>query len=140
MSNELDYIGPDELVFHNDKEIGVHSGGFSVNSILWKAGMSPIMTMNNPDNMIGGDKVSDLFQDLVVPNWVLSYNNRISGGTKYHGRDEESSSDSEDETIHDDLHDRLLDMVKAQNIIAKRKTTRRAKLVTKPRNTKRRRK
>lgn len=139
MSNHLEYIGPDELVFHNDNEIGVHSGGFSVKSILWNAGMSPIMTLNNPDNMVGGSgKVSDLFQDLVVPNWVLSYNNRISGGTKYRGRDEfTDSDDSEDETVRDDIHDKLLELARAP---VKRKATRRAKHNSNTRNTKRRRK
>ena len=34
---ELDYIGGDELVFNNDKELGIHSGGFSVKSIMMKS-------------------------------------------------------------------------------------------------------
>ena len=115
--SELDYIGADELVFNNDKEQGIHSGGFSVNSIMMKAGMSPIMTINSPDNMVGGStgQVSDLFNNLVVPNWVLSYSNRIVGG-KYKNRDEDSSSDDEeeeeDEVIDDDLYEKLLDLVK----------------------------
>ena len=113
--SELDYIGADELVFNNDKEQGIHSGGFSVNSIMMKAGMSPIMTMNSPDNMVGGStgQVSDLFNNLVVPNWALSYSNRIVGG-KYKNRDEDSSSDDEeeDEVIDDDLYEKLLDLVK----------------------------
>ncbi len=113
--SELDYIGADELVFNNDKEQGIHSGGFSVNSIMMKAGMSPIMTINSPDNMVGGStgQVSDLFNNLVVPNWALSYNNRIVGG-KYKNHDEDSSSDDEeeDEVIDDDLYEKLLDLVK----------------------------
>ncbi len=113
--SELDYIGADELVFNNDKEQGIHSGGFSVNSIMMKAGMSPIMTINSPDNMVGGStgQVSDLFNNLVVPNWALSYSNRIVGG-KYKNHDEDSSSDDEeeDEVIDDDLYEKLLDLVK----------------------------
>ncbi len=113
--SELDYIGADELVFNNDKEQGIHSGGFSVNSIMMKAGMSPIMTINSPDNMVGGStgQVSDLFNNLVVPNWALSYSNRIVGG-KYKNRDEDSSSDDEeeDDVIDDDLYEKLLDLVK----------------------------
>ena len=31
------YIGPDELIYNNDGEI--HSGGFSVNSIMLKNGL-----------------------------------------------------------------------------------------------------
>jgi hypothetical protein len=113
--SEIDYIGASELVFNNDKEAGVHSGGFSVNSIMMKAGMSPIMTINNPERLSGGgDKVSDLFNDLVVPNWALSYNNRIVGGGKYK-EVERDDSDSEDSVIDDDLHDKLLELVKEHN-------------------------
>ena len=109
--SELDYIGADELVFNNDVDKGIHSGGFSVKSIMMKSKMSPIMTLNNPDSIIGGgNKVSDLFDDLVVPNWVLSYNNRIVGG-KYN-EVKHDDSDSDDEDIEDDLHEKLLELVK----------------------------
>lgn len=112
--SELDYIGANELVFNNDKDLGIHSGGFSVNSIMMKAGMSPIMTFNT--DQIGGksDKVSDLFNDLVVPNWTLSYNNRIIGG-KY----KEVQHEDDDDIIDDDLHERLLELVKQHNIQTK---------------------
>ena len=139
--SELDYIGADELVFNNDIDKGIHSGGFSVKSIMMKSKMSPIMTLNTPDSMIGGgNKVSDLFNDLVVPNWVLSYNNRIVGG-KYN-EVEHDDSDSEDEIIEDDLHEKLLELVKEHNTMAKqskKKITRRIKKsITKKGGTKRR--
>jgi hypothetical protein len=132
--SKLDYIGADELVFNNDREHGIHSGGFSVNSIMMKAGMSPIMTLNGNEGLLGGgeyDKVSDLFNDLVVPNWALSYNNRIGGG-KYK-EVEHDDSDSDDSIIDDDLHDKLLELVKEHNIkakesiVSKKKITRRMK-------------
>lgn len=114
--SELDYIGPDELVFNNDVDNEIHSGGFNVKSIMMKSKMSPIMTLNSPDTIIGGgDKVSDLFNDLVVPNWVLSYNNRIFGGGKYKEMEHENDTDSDDEVIEDDLHEKLLDLVKQHN-------------------------
>ena len=126
--SELDYIGANELVFNNDTNLGIHSGGFSVNSIMLKGGMSPIMTVNT--EQIGGNfnKVSDLFNDLVVPNWALSYNNRIVGG-KYK-EVEHDDSDTEDDVIDDDLHEKLLELVKEHNIQAKKpikKMTRRIK-------------
>ena len=130
--SELDYIGADELVFNNDIDNGIHSGGFSVNSIMMKAGMSPIMTLNNNDSMIGGNKVSDLFNNLVVPNWALTYNNRIIGG-KYKEIEHNDDSESEDdEVISDDLHDKLLDLVKQHNIKSKenkKKNTRKNKKI-----------
>ena len=101
--NDIDYIGANELVFNTDKEAGVYSGGFGVNSIMMRAGMSPIMTLNT---QIGGDsnKVSDLFDSLVVPNWTLSYNKMLGGEYK--------DNDDSDSEIDDDLHDKLLDLVK----------------------------
>lgn len=110
--SELNYIGAGELVFENNMEGGIHSGGFSVKSIMMKAGMSPIMTVNN-EQFGGGDKVSDLFNDIVIPNWALSYNNRILGGNYKEKRND--SEDDEDDVIEDDLHDKLLDLVKQHN-------------------------
>lgn len=138
--SELNYIGADELVFNNDIDKGIHSGGFSVNSIMMKSNMSPIITLNSPDSIISGgsNKVSDLFNDLVVPNWALSYNNRIMGG-KYKNVDHDDS-ESDDDVIHDDLHEKLLELVKQHNTMskpAKKIMTRRVKkLITKKAGTK----
>jgi hypothetical protein len=117
--NNINYIGGDEFVFTN--EDGIQSGGFSVNSIMMKAGMSPIMTLNNQYG--GGDKVSDLFNNLVIPNWALSYSNKM-GGAKYEDKDEDS-----DDEIDDDLHDKLIELVRHhenklqnENKIKKKKT------------------
>jgi hypothetical protein len=123
--SKLGYIGGDEVVFNNDVEGGIHSGGFSVKSIMMKAGMSPIMTVNN-EQMGGGNQVSDLFDNLVIPNWTLSYNNRLVGG-KYK-EVEHNESDEEDDVVDDDLHDKLLELVKEDNIKMqkpKKKNTRR---------------
>jgi hypothetical protein len=110
----INYIGSDELVFNNDTDLGIHSGGFGVNSIMLKAGMSPIMTVNS--DQLGGtnEKVSDLFNNLVIPNWTLSYNNRLTGG-KYKDI-EKKINDSDDDVIEDDLHEKLLDLVKQHEI------------------------
>jgi hypothetical protein len=114
----INYIGGDELVFNNDTDLGIHSGGFSVNSIMLKAGMSPIMTVNS--DQLGGtnEKVSDLFNNLVIPNWTLSYNNRLTGG-KYK-EIEKKINDSDDDVIDDDLHEKLLDLVKQHEITAQK--------------------
>ena len=106
----MSYIGANEFVFNNDKESGIHSGGFSVNSIMMKGGISPIMTLNDSVAQKGGaTNVSDLFNDLVVPNWVLS--NPIiygGGGTDYRGGESDYEYESdEDDVIDDDIHERL---------------------------------
>jgi len=122
------YIGPDELIYNNDG--GIHSGGFSVNSIMLKNGLSPIMTMNNMNNVnnmqIGGDKVSDLFNNLVIPNWSLSYNykngvvyeggsNSVYNKNKDNNNDDNAADqdeDDDDEIVEEDLHEKLLNLVK----------------------------
>ena len=104
--NNINYIGGDELVFNADETGGINSGGFSVNSIMMKAGMSPIMTLNNQNG--GGDKVSDLFNNLVIPNWALSYGSRMTGG-KYDDTDDSDESDGE---FDEDLHDKLIALVR----------------------------
>ena len=132
--SELDYIGAGELVFNNDIEGSIHSGGFSVNSIMMKAGMSPIMTINNEQFGGESDKVSDLFNNLVIPNWTLTYNNRIVGGKYKDIEKNKLDTDEEDDVIHDDLHDKLLDLVRKHNETIKnkkQKVTRRVKKYSK---------
>ena len=110
----IDYIGADELVFNNDTNLGIHSGGFSVNSIMLKSGMSPIMTVNSEQFGGKNEKVSDLFNNLVIPNWTLSYNNRLVGG-KYN-EIEKNIDNAEDDIVDDDLHEKLLDLVKQHEV------------------------
>jgi hypothetical protein len=129
----MSYIGANEFVFNNDKESGIHSGGFSVNSIMMKGGISPIMTLNDSTSQNGGaNKVSDLFNDLVVPNWVLSYPT-IYGGSDYRGGSSSTSNNNSDEdtddddVIDDDIHEKLLDLVKQDDIKMKNKKKRATK-------------
>jgi hypothetical protein len=113
----MSYIGANELVFNNDTVNGIHTGGFSVNSIMMKNGISPIMTINK-EQTGGSNKVSDIFDNLVVPNWSLSYDNKIGG--KYKDVD----SDSDDDVIDEDLHDKLLGLVKEHESKIKEKKKR----------------
>jgi hypothetical protein len=128
----IDYIGADELVFNMDKGAGIYSGGFNVNSIMMKAGMSPIMTVNSGQLGGGSSNVSDLFKDLVVPSWSLSYHNKMTGGEYKDDSDSDSNSDSDsDSDIDDDLHDRLVNLARDNEAKLqkknKKKTTRRQK-------------
>ena len=64
----MSHIDGNELVYYTDNN-NVYSGGFNVNSIIKKQGGSPIMTLNNPGQ--SGGNVSDIFNNLAVPNWAL---------------------------------------------------------------------
>jgi hypothetical protein len=132
--NDINYIEGDDLIFTDEGDI--QSGGFSVKSIMMKAGMSPIMTVNEQQGGGNFDKVSDLFNNLVIPNWALSYSNKMGGG-KY--KDKEEDEDSEDD-IDDDLHDKLIDLVRHHENLekeTKKKKTRKHKLTNKKGGTKR---
>jgi hypothetical protein len=114
------YIGPDELIFNNDANGNIYSGGFNVNSIMMKGGFSPIITLNasNASQIGGAEKVSDLFNNLVVPNWSLSYNYKSSGGTRNMNN---KYNDDDDEIITEELHEKLLNLVKASEDDIKQK-------------------
>ena len=111
--HNVDYIGAGELVYNTD-DGGVQSGGFSVESIMLRSGMSPIKTINDKYSNQSGGNVSDLFKNLVIPSWSLSYNNRIGGGKS---KMDNFSVDEEidDEAIDDELHDKLLGLVEQHN-------------------------
>jgi hypothetical protein len=125
-----------DLVFYSDSNNEIYSGGFSINSIMMKGGISPFTTLNKMNEQTGGN-VSDLFKDLVVPTWLISQGNIFSGGTKQNNKDFDSE---DDEIISDDLHDKLIDLVTVSNadIKSKKKQTRRFKnKVVKNKGTKR---
>ena len=108
----MSHIGADDLVYTNKD--GIYSGGFNVQSIMLGAGISPIMTLNNNnDGQKGGStgKVSDMFSGLVVPAYAYYHN----GGSKNKNssyKSHNSDNDEEDEVIDDDLHDKLLGLVR----------------------------
>jgi hypothetical protein len=104
----MSYIGASDLVYNNKD--GIHSGGFNVQSIMMKGGISPIMTINN-NMQTGGSlgKVSDMFGGLVVP--AFAYHNNYQSGGNNHNNHKKYDSDDEDDVINDDLHDKLLDLM-----------------------------
>lgn len=111
----MSYIGANDLVYTNKD--GIYSGGFNVQSIMMKGGISPIMTINNNDEQKGGStgKVSDIFSGLVVPAYSYYHNggskSKVSS-YKSHNSDDEDEEEEEDEVIDDDLHDKLLGLVR----------------------------
>ena len=107
-------IGVNDLVYTNKD--GIYSGGFNVQSIMMKGGISPIMTINNNDGQTGGStgKVSDIFSGLVVPAYAYYHTGGSkSKNTSYKSHNSDNDeSESEDDVIDDDLHDKLLGLVR----------------------------
>jgi hypothetical protein len=71
-----------------------------------KQGISPIKTFNNNTISGGGTKVSDLFDNLVVPSWILSYDsvNGPSINNLYNINEIDGDDDYIDESLHDKLY------------------------------------
>lgn len=135
-------IDGSDLVFYTGVDNQIYSGGFNVNSIMMKAGISPFKTLNKINTQTGGN-VSDLFKDLVVPSWLVSQGNNSSDGYKHSGgsKHAKNNDDSEDdEVVSDELYDKLLDLVTVSDteIKNRKKHTKRFKnKVTKNKVTKR---
>ena len=129
-------IDGSDLVFYTGSDNQIYSGGFNVNSIMMKTGISPFKTLNKINTQTGGN-VSDLFKDLVVPSWLMSQGNIFNGGSKHTKNDDDSE---DDEIISDELHDKLLELVTISDteIKNRKKHTKRFKnKVTKNKVTKR---
>jgi hypothetical protein len=119
MSYEDSYIGPDDLVINLEDE-RICSGGFCVKSIMLKTQISPIRTINsNNRDTESFEKVSDMFNELAVPNW--SYSSNVT--ERAHEYDDEDDEDIDE--IDDDLYEKLLDLVKHSEKEKKKKLTRR---------------
>lgn len=134
-------ISPNDLIYYSDNEGKIYSGGFSVNSIMIKEGLSPIMTLNNISSSNQDEKVSSLFSDLVIPNWSLYYENKSNNiGNIIKNTKSDDMSDSEsDGYISDDLYEKLLGLVSVSEKELKggKKDTRKMKIKTTKNNNKR---
>ena len=116
-----------DMVFDNDNNnTGITSGGFSVNSIMLKMGLSPLATLNNQS---GGANVSDIFSGIVVPNWAFTHDMTKS----IYKPDKETDVDNE--VVGDDIYDKLLDLVAHYDKKHPKKQTKKIKLKKSSKNT-----
>ena len=116
MSNhKSEQIGENDLIFYTVGE-NVYSGGFSVDSMLMKGGISPLMSISdNKNNTSASDneeQVGGIFGNLVIPPmWFFSPSstNSQQGGKRNNFEDEDD--DDEIEPLSEDLHDKLLKLI-----------------------------
>jgi hypothetical protein len=107
----------DDMVF-NKSGGSVQSAGFTVNSILMQKG-EPALVTRNSGLQTGGGSVADLFKDLAVPAGLAHFNRKQLGGDV-----QSSKVHNIDETISNDLHEKLLKMVEVGNFSKPRKSRR----------------
>jgi len=135
----MNLIDSSDLVFNNDKDNGIMSGGFSVNSILMKNRSSPIVTLNSNNEQMGGKNVSDIFNDLVVPNWALYHPNFfLKNSILTHEENDHDSDSDKDDVLDDNLHESLLEIITQQenHKAFRKKHTKRDKLTNAHKKTK----
>ena len=116
-----------DLVFNTNDNGDVTAGGFLVNSCLLKSGLSPIATMNGGNHKGGG--VSQIFNNLAVPAGLLYMQQSLATA---------SPSGSGDETISDDLYDKLLNLAMDKPEPQRKKKSRRNRKKPSQKNTRRR--
>jgi hypothetical protein len=143
-----------EFIYYTDKDGCINSGGFCIKSIMLKNKISPIITLNNKYNEQFNEqninKVSDIFDDLVLPNWAYLQPRAIINNTDYNEnlnneniKYKKNYNNDDDEIIDDYLYNQLLELVKEKedtikkekkNESRKKKIFKRTKLTLKNKN------
>jgi hypothetical protein len=134
-------IRGDDLIFYSSGE-NIYSGGFSVDSLLMKGGVSPMSSIS--DKQFESNSTRDFSSIFgknyaIPPMWFLSPSSETmykTGGANYEFHDDDQENTHG--VIEEDLHDKLLKILEASNSSLKRRTSkfREKKQRTTKRNTK----
>ena len=112
-SNENMFESKD-MIFNNQSGGGIQSGGLSIKSIMISKGMSPIMSINTGKDSEHIERVSELFENLVIPLGLINGIKNINSGYNIYDDekniyDDDCDEDNDDEI--DSLYDKLLKLV-----------------------------
>ena len=114
----------DDFLFYKAGDV-IMSGGYSIDSLLLKEGISPMQTFNsleNGSNQMGGNKASNIFENLAVPAGLLFINKKNIGSYS-------SLSDyKETKMLPDNIFDEFMNMIEMDK--RKRKKTRRNDVIS----------
>lgn len=125
-------ITADDLIYYKEGD-KIYSGGFQVNSILMKKGLSPYTSFQHAGST-NENNVSDLFKNFAVPSGLLYYPNKLG----YDSADvivekdyvvQGEFDDDDEDYVTEDIHDRLLELASAnkKNITGGTRRKRRGK-------------
>jgi hypothetical protein len=119
----------DDFLFYKDGDV-IMSGGYSIDSLLLKEGISPMQTFNsleNRNNQMGGNKASNIFENLAVPAGLLYINKKNIGSYS-------SLSDyKETKMLPDNIFDEFMSMIEMDK--RKRKKTRKNDVISSKKKT-----
>lgn len=103
-----------DMIFNNQSGGGIQSGGLSIKSIMISKGISPIMSINTDKDPEHVGRVSELFENLVIPLGLINGIKNINSGYNIDDNkniyDDDCYEDTEDDEI-DSLYNELLKLV-----------------------------
>jgi hypothetical protein len=118
-------ITPEDLILYKEGD-KIYSGGFQVNSILLKQGLSPFSSfqkagqVSSDENYNGtnSNNVSDLFKNLAIPSGLLYLPNKLKTNNFEENEiiqkdtyvEEEIDNDFDNDYVTDDIYDKLMDL------------------------------
>ena len=79
MMNENMFESKD-MIFNNQSGGGIQSGGLSIKSIMMSKGISPIMSINTDKDSKNVERVSELFENLVIPLGLINGIKNMNSG------------------------------------------------------------
>lgn len=95
-------------MIYNNSDNHITAGGFNVNSLMMKLGVSPMKTLQ-PQNGGGTNiKVSDIFNGLIIPNWSYTNNQLFSKEKCQHLP---NNNPDECNVIDDDVYNNMIEAV-----------------------------
>jgi hypothetical protein len=116
-----------DMILNNQKDSGIQSGGLSVKSVMLLKGLSPIMSINTNKQSDNFERVSDLFENLVIPLGLVNHLHKSSSNSCdyyddrniYEDYDEnENENENENDVVNkrvDDLYEELLKLVEPES-------------------------
>ena len=120
----MSHFSSNDLVFYKENE-KIMSGGYLIDSILLKQGLSPITTINHQEggkNSNSDKRVSSIFENLAVPAGLLYIQSKGSSMTNLNERKKQ-----ENIVLDDDIHDEFLKSIEVAFNVKKKKNTKRQK-------------
>ena len=107
-----------DMIFNNQSGGGIQSGGLSIKSIMMSKGISPIMSINTNKDPEQIERVSDLFENLVIPLGLINSNKNYGFNIDYDDNkyiyDSDDDCDEDKESDIDLLYDKLLKLVEPE--------------------------
>jgi hypothetical protein len=117
-------ITPEDLILYKEGD-KIYSGGFQVNSVLLKQGVSPFSSFQkagqiaSDDNYNGTEEtnsnsVSDLFKNLAIPSGLLYLPNKLKTNdfeeNEIIQKDTYVEQEVDNDYVTDDIYDTLMDL------------------------------